>query len=39
MGFKEELSRKLGLPVDIVTTPLSRPMHLVVGTTIPIYEK
>ena len=39
MGFKEELSRRLGLPVDVVTTPLSRPMHLDVGTTIPIYEK
>ncbi|MDR1619215.1 MAG: nucleotidyltransferase domain-containing protein [Clostridiales bacterium] len=28
MGFREELSRSLGLPVDVVTLPLARPDQL-----------
>jgi predicted nucleotidyltransferase len=28
MGFREELSRSLGLPVDVVTLPLARPDRL-----------
>ncbi len=39
MGFKEELSRRLGVPVDVVTFPLSRPEKLIIQKTIRIYEK
>jgi predicted nucleotidyltransferase len=33
MGFREELSRSLGLPVDVVTLPLARPDKLRVSHT------
>ncbi|MDR1921766.1 MAG: nucleotidyltransferase domain-containing protein [Candidatus Adiutrix sp.] len=33
MGFREELSRILGLPVDVVTLPLARPDKLRVART------
>jgi predicted nucleotidyltransferase len=33
MGFREELSRSLGLPVDVVTLPLARPDKLRVSRT------
>ncbi|MDR1157154.1 MAG: nucleotidyltransferase domain-containing protein [Oscillospiraceae bacterium] len=33
MGFREELSRSLGLPVDVVTLPLVRPDKLHVSCT------
>jgi len=33
MGFREELSRSLGLPVDIVTLPLVKPDKLRVSHT------
>ena len=33
MGFREELSRSLGLPVDVVTLPLANPDKLRVVRT------
>jgi predicted nucleotidyltransferase len=33
MGFREELSRSLGLPVDVVTLPLTQPDKLRVSHT------
>jgi hypothetical protein len=33
MGFREELSRSLGLPVDVVTLPLANPDKLRVSRT------
>jgi predicted nucleotidyltransferase len=33
MGFREELSRALGLPVDVVTLPLVKPDRLRVAHT------
>ncbi|MDR1065327.1 MAG: nucleotidyltransferase domain-containing protein [Oscillospiraceae bacterium] len=33
MGFREELSRSLGMPVDVVTLPLARPEKLRVSRT------
>jgi predicted nucleotidyltransferase len=33
MGFREELSRSLGLPVDVVTLPLAHPGKLRVSHT------
>ena len=33
MGFREELSRCLGMPVDVVTLPLVRPEKLRVSRT------
>jgi predicted nucleotidyltransferase len=39
MGFKEELSRRLKIPVDVVTFPLFRPEKLNIQKTIRIYEK
>lgn len=39
MGFKEELERKLKIPVDVVTFPLTRPEKLTIQKTIRIYEK
>ncbi|MDR1966968.1 MAG: nucleotidyltransferase domain-containing protein [Synergistaceae bacterium] len=33
MGFREELSRVLGLPIDVVTLPLTRPDKLRVSRT------
>ena len=36
MGFREELSRSLGLPVDVVTLPLARPEKLHVSHTVKI---
>ncbi|MDR3120864.1 MAG: nucleotidyltransferase domain-containing protein [Clostridiales bacterium] len=33
MGFREELSRSLGLPVDVVTLPLVRPEKLRIPRT------
>jgi predicted nucleotidyltransferase len=33
MGFREELSRSLGLPVDVITLPLVRPDKLRVSRT------
>lgn len=39
MGLKEELSRKLGIPVDLVTVPLPHPERLDIGRTIRLYEK
>jgi uncharacterized protein len=38
MGLKEELSRSLRIPVDLVTSPIPRPSRLNVGKTIRIYE-
>jgi uncharacterized protein len=39
MGLKEEISRALRVPVDVVTFPLSRPEKLNIEKTIRIYEK
>ena len=39
MGFKEELSRRLRIPVDVVTFPLTRPDKLIIQKKIRIYEK
>jgi predicted nucleotidyltransferase len=36
MGFREELSRSLGMPVDVITLPLSRPDKLRVLHTAKI---
>jgi predicted nucleotidyltransferase len=36
MGFREELSRALGLPVDVVTLPLARPGKLRLSQTVKI---
>ncbi|MDR1193095.1 MAG: nucleotidyltransferase domain-containing protein [Peptococcaceae bacterium] len=33
MGFREELSQSLGLPVDVVTLPLAHPEKLRVSRT------
>jgi predicted nucleotidyltransferase len=33
MGFREELSKSLGLPVDVVTLPLANPGKLYVSRT------
>jgi predicted nucleotidyltransferase len=33
MGFREELSQSLGMPVDVVTLPLARPDKLHVSRT------
>jgi predicted nucleotidyltransferase len=33
MGFREELSHSLGLPVDVVTLPLARPEKLCISRT------
>ena len=33
MGFREELSHSLGLPVDVITLPLVRPDKLRVSRT------
>jgi predicted nucleotidyltransferase len=33
MGFREELSRSLGLSVDVITLPLARPDKLRVSRT------
>jgi predicted nucleotidyltransferase len=33
MGFREELSRSLGLPVDVVTLPFAHPDKLRVSRT------
>ena len=33
MGFREELSRSLGLPVDVVTLPLTNPDKLRISYT------
>jgi len=38
-GLKEELERKLKIPVDVVTLPLSRPEKLHINKTIKLYEK
>ena len=39
MGFREELSNLLGLPVDVVTMPLVNPDKLRVSRTERIYDK
>jgi len=39
MGLKEELERKIRIPVDVITLPLSRPEKLNIEKTIRIYEK
>jgi hypothetical protein len=39
MGFKEELERKLKIPVDVVTLPLSRPDKLHIKKKLRLYEK
>ena len=33
MGFREELSRSLGIPVDVVTLPLANPDKLCISHT------
>ncbi len=38
MGFKEELSRRLSLNVDVITLPLTHPDKLNIGSTVRIYE-
>jgi len=36
MGFREELSRSLGIPVDVVTLPLVNPDKLRIFRTVKI---
>lgn len=38
MGFKEELSRALDVPVDVVAFPLAHPEKLQIERTVPLYE-
>ncbi|GHS96048.1 hypothetical protein AGMMS50276_13810 [Synergistales bacterium] len=39
MAFREEMSKNLNLPVDVVTLPLARPERIKIGKVINIYEQ
>ena len=39
MGLREEISRILGCPVDLVTLPMPRPERLHWDKTVSIYEQ
>ncbi len=38
MGFKEELTRRLANPVDVITWPLVNPDAMVIDKTVTLYE-
>ena len=39
MGLREEISRSLGCPVDLVTLPVPRPERLHFDKVVTIYEQ
>ena len=39
MGLREEISRSLGRPVDLVTLPMPRPERLHFDQVVSIYEQ
>ena len=39
MGLRQDLEKRLNIPVDVVTLPLVQPEKMIIERTVTVYEK